>query len=465
MIRNSTLSKEKLGKFFMSSPDFTELNVPELTRFSNITINNLIINNENLTNINLPALEQQPGIILGENLRTINLPSLQYITNNSDVLNGGILTSKFLQNTKLQSLDLPELHGTLSEENDLSSASQIGFARNYWLKEVSLGNAYLKQTQGASFGKFWFYYNFSLQKLILRYPFVIPLSNITGLATTPIGSGGKGFIYVPDNLIEDYQRAGSWANFSAQFRPITSLENPSSADKEILEEDTITDSWSTIIENCNNGNLSGQYVVGATKTIEIDGMPTQMVIVDLNKDELADDSGNTAMITWMEKHIARYKPIYMSVTQGDIRNYSNITNFHEIEKPKIFAGLPTVVRNGIKTVKKKTFGWVTIDGQSTMETSEQIWLPSAAELNLQQSAARQIESDEPYNYFSGTENIGHNVFKFGKTNRTSPSDMNNVALRTFTSQANYADSIDNNGRFVSGENSQFPQYLIIGFCT
>lgn len=465
MIRDSALSKEKLGKFFMNSPDFTELNIPELTRFNNLTINTLIINNQNLTTINLPALEQQPGIILGENLTNVSLPSLQYITNNSDVLGNGILTSKFLQNTKIQSLNLPELRGTISEENDLSSASQIGFSRNYWLKEVSLGNAYLNQITGVSFGKFWFYYNFYLQKLILRYPFVIPLSNITGLATTPIGSGGKGFIYVPDNLLEDYQRAGAWANFSSQFRTITDLNNPSAEDLEILENDTITDSWATIIENCNNRVLTGQYVVGATKTVEIDGMPTQMVIVDLNKDELADNSGDKAMITWMEKSISRYNPIYMTVPQGAIRNYSEITNFHEVEKPKILAGLPEVVRNGIKTVKKKTFGWVAIDGQNTMEYNEKIWIPSAAELNLQQSAARQIESDEPYSYFSGVENIGHNVFKFGKTNRTPLSDINNVALRTFTSQSNYVDSIDNNGRFVSGESSQFPHYLIIGFCT
>ena len=465
MIRDSVLSKQKLGKFFMSSPDFTELNVPELTRFNNTTINNLIINNKNLTTINFSALEQQPGIIIGENLRTISLPVLQYITNNSDVLNGGILSSKFLQNTKIQFLNLPELRGTIAEESYLSSAFQIGFARNYWLKEVSLGNAYLTQTEGVSFGKFWFYYNFSLQKLILRYPFVIPLASTTGLTTTPIGSGGKGFIYVPDNLIEDYQRASSWANFSSQFRTITSLDNPTAADVAALEEDTITDSWETIITNCNNRTLTGQYVIGATKTVEIDGMPTQMVIVDLNKDKLADNSDDTAMITWMEKSISRYNPIHMAVSQGSIRNYSEITNFQEVEKPKILAGLPEVVRNGIKTVKKKTFGWVAIDGQNTMEYNEKIWIPSAAELNLQQSAARQIESDEPYSYFSGVENIGHNVFKFGKTNRTPLSDINNVALRTFTSQSNYADSIDNNGRFVSGESSQFPNYLIIGFCT
>lgn len=463
MITDSALSKEKLGKFFMNSPDFTELNIPEITRFSNLTINNLIINNSNLRRIIFPALEQQPGILLGENLQEVSLPSLQELTNYADVVNGGILTSKFLQNTKLQTLELPELKGTINEEADLNSAQQIGFARNYWLREVSLGNAYLTQNINAAFGRFWFYYNYSLQKLILRYPFVLPLANITGLATTPIAYG-KGFIYVPDNLVEEYQVASSWANFQTCFRPITQLNNPSESDLAQLSGDTITDDWETIINKCNNNTLTGEYVIGATKTIEIDGMPTQMVIVGLNRDILSNGNGNAA-ITWMEKHISRYNPIFMNVTTGNIRNYQNITNFHEIEKPAILAGLPAIVRNNIKTVKKKSFGWIAVDGQSTMESNEKIWLPSAAELGLQQSAATQIESDSPYEYFSGSTNSSNRVFKFGFTDRTPIAGNNQVALRTFTSTTNYADSVDNNGRFVSGQNSQFPQYLIIGFCT
>ncbi len=471
MIRDSAVSKVKLGKFFMNSPDFTELNIPELTRFNNTTINSLIINNGTLQTINLPALEQQPGIILGENVRNVNLSSLQYITNYSDVLNGGILTSKFLQLTKLQTLELPELQGTLSEENDLGSAVQIGFARNYWLKEVSLGNAYLVQDPSAFFGKFWFYYNFSLQKLILRYPYVIPLSNITGLATTPIGSR-KGFIYVPDNLVEDYQTAGSWANFRDQFRPITELNNISAEDLAVLEEDTLKNyTWEEIINLCNSSNiLPGDFQIGATKTIEIDGMPTQMVIVAKNRDVISG-SNTTAKLTWIEKNISRYNPIYMSVPQGSIRNYSNIVNFHGSvednivgEKDKILNGLPEVVRNGIKQVDKKTYGWLAVDGQSEMTFSEKIWIPSAAELNLG-ATAPVIETDSAYDYYVGTENIGNNVFKFGKTNRTSPSDSHNVALRTFTSSSNYSDSIDNNGRFVAGLNAQFSNYIIIGFCT
>ena len=465
MIRDSVLSKEKLGKFFMDSPDFTELNIPELTRFNTTTINSLVINNSNLQTISLPNLEQQPGIILGEDVRSINLSSLHYITNNADILQSGILTSRFLQNTKLQVLDLPELQGTLSEETDLSSASQMGFAYNYWLREVNLGNAYLTRTANATFGRFWFYYNYSLQKLALKYPYILPLSNITGLATTPIGSG-KGFIYVPDNLLEDYQIASSWANFSAQFRPLTQINNPSLEDLDLLNYDTITDDWATIIEKCNTNSLTGEYVVGATKTIEINGMPTQMVIVDLNRDPLADSAG-TAAITWMEKHISRYNPIYMRVATGSIRNYTNVANFHSTEKPAILAGLPTVVRNGIKPVIKKSYGSLTndLDSKSTMETTESIWVPSAAELGLQQSAGTQIESESAYSYFSGTANSSNRIFKFGYTDRTPIQNVNHVALRTFTTQSNFCDGIDNNGRFVSGTNNQVPNYLIIGFCT
>jgi len=463
MIRDSVLSKQKLGKFFMNSPDFTELNVPEITRFSTSTINNLVINNNNIKKIIMPYLEQQPGIILGENLEEVEIPSLQLITNLADVITGGILTSKFLQNTKIQKLDLPELKGTLNEETDISSANQIGFARNYWLREVNLGNAYLTKNNNASFGRFWFYYNYSLQKLALRYPFVLPLANITGLATTPI-SYQKGFIYVPDNLIEEYQQAASWSNFASQFRPLTQIDNPTQEDLVKLNYDTLPDekyTWKQIIEMCNNNSLTGDFVVGATKTVAINGMPTQMVIVDLNKDSKSDNSGK-ASITWVEKHISRYNPIIMSVSSNNIKNYSNINNFHSIEKMNIFNGLPTVLQENIKSVKKNTFGWLAADSQGIKTTDEKIWIPSAAELGLSQSAGTQIEADLPYKYF---ENINNRVFKFGYTDRTPIPGVNQVALRTFTSSSNYADSIDNNGRFVSGSNSQFPQYLIIGFCT
>lgn len=464
MIRDSALSKQKLGEFFINSPNFTELEVPELTRFSTSTINNLIINNPVLKKINFPALEQQPGILIGENLREVNLPVLPYITNFADVISGGILTSRFLQNTKLQTLELPELQGTLNEETDLNSAVQMGFARNYWLKEVSLGNAYLTNPGTASFGRFWFYYNYSLQKLILRYPYILPLTNVTGLATTPIAYG-KGFIFVPDNLIDDYKTSGSWANFAAQFRPITQLNDLSYEDTSKLEYDTITDSWETIINKCNNDSLTGEYTIGATKTVEIDGMPTQMVIVGIKKDDLSDGTGK-ASISWMEKHISRYNTIVTAVNNGSIRNYRNMVNFHQSEKEKIFNGLPEVVQNGIKEVKKKSYGWVDTDGRDTIETNEKIWLPSAMELGLQQSAGIQLESDTPYFYFSDHPDSATNrVFYFGYTKRTPLAGTNQVALRTFTSQSNYSDTIDNNGRFVSGLNSQFPQYLIIGFCT
>lgn len=461
MITNSALSKAKLGQFFMDSPDFTELNVPEITRLSSNVqiINNLIINNDNLKRIIFPALEQQPGILLGKNLQEIQIPLLQVISNKADIINAGILSSKFLQNTKLQTLELPELVGTMAEENNINSATQMGFAYNYWLKEVSLGNAYLEQTINAFFGAFWFYYNFSLQKLILRYPFVLPLANTAGITTTPIAYG-KGFIYVPDNLITDYQAASNWITFKDCFKPITQLS------EHLPTEDTIEDNWETIISKCNTHSLTSEYTVGATKTIEINGMPTQMVIVDLNKDLLADNSGNTASITWMEKHISRYNPITMNVEQGALRSHLNITNFYEIEKPAILNGLPEIVRNNIKTVTKNTREWLSPEGTGLKPSQEDIWIPSASEVGLQQSATTQIEpNSDIYEYFSGANHIGNNVFPFGFTNRYPIKDVNGVALRTFTSTSNYADSIDRNGRFVSGENSKFPQYLIIGFCT
>lgn len=67
-----------------------------------------------------------------------------------------------------------------------------------------------------------FYYS-SLTTLILRNPQVCTLCDNMSFDGTPIKSK-KGYIYVPDELVEQYKVATNWAALASQIRPISELE-------------------------------------------------------------------------------------------------------------------------------------------------------------------------------------------------------------------------------------------------
>lgn len=63
----------------------------------------------------------------------------------------------------------------------------------------------------------------ALEKLILRSSTVVTLGAITALQATKIASG-KGYVYVPNNLVEDYKTATNWTTYANWIRSIDELE-------------------------------------------------------------------------------------------------------------------------------------------------------------------------------------------------------------------------------------------------
>jgi hypothetical protein len=65
-----------------------------------------------------------------------------------------------------------------------------------------------------------FYSCSSLNTLILRYADGVPaLSNKNAFTSTPIALG-TGYIYVPQDLVEQYKEATNWSLFADQIRAI-----------------------------------------------------------------------------------------------------------------------------------------------------------------------------------------------------------------------------------------------------
>lgn len=63
----------------------------------------------------------------------------------------------------------------------------------------------------------------ALKTLIIRTPTVCALQGVSAINSSAINSG-KGYIYVPDNLVEQYKVATNWATFAAQIKPLSELE-------------------------------------------------------------------------------------------------------------------------------------------------------------------------------------------------------------------------------------------------
>ena len=68
-----------------------------------------------------------------------------------------------------------------------------------------------------------FYNCTSLKTVILRLNRVCELKRVDVFDNTPIANG-TGFVYVPDNIVEQYKTADNWSTYASQIKPISELE-------------------------------------------------------------------------------------------------------------------------------------------------------------------------------------------------------------------------------------------------
>lgn len=71
-----------------------------------------------------------------------------------------------------------------------------------------------------SIGNNAFYLNAALTKLVIRTPTVCSLG---GKFVNNSIANGTGFIYVPDNLVEQYKVSDTWSNHASQIKPLSEL--------------------------------------------------------------------------------------------------------------------------------------------------------------------------------------------------------------------------------------------------
>ena len=270
----------------------------------------------------------------------------------------------------------------------------------------------------------------SLCHLILRSTTMCTLTT-NALAGTAIAAG-IGWIYVPTDLVATYKAASNWSNYASQIVDIS--EYPKA-----LQDETISDSWSTIFANEDNGTYKTVYSLGDIKYMYLNGTPMPMQIVAFDED--------TSKISWVCKSIL---DTHNMNPTGDTTGGWASSNMRAWLRETIYPMIDSTIRNRIVAVTKNYYDAKT---SSRLTISDNVWIPSEYEIFG-------ITSYEN----SGTLYTG--VFT-DATSRIKKYGLNGSAnfwwLRSASSGANFR-CVDYYGG-ASGSNASSTYGVVLGFCT
>lgn len=157
----------------------------------------------------------------------------------------------FYKSTSLANIDMPKLQSASQYAFSYTKPSSINFslleaASSYTFSHISnqctvilpkldtVPNSCFRDSKGITsvdlaiatkIDTLAFYFCNSLETLILRNPDVVCTLTNTGALTGTKIAGGTGYVYVPDELVEEYRIATNWSSFTNQIRGLSDLDN------------------------------------------------------------------------------------------------------------------------------------------------------------------------------------------------------------------------------------------------
>ena len=285
-----------------------------------------------------------------------------------------------------------------------------------------------------------------LYSVILRGSTISTIDSVnsTPFNSTPIAFGYGG-IYVPDNLLSTYKASTVWSSYN--IYPISDYPR--------LSWETISDTWMEIFAAEGDGTYSNKYSIGDTKILTLNSQDYYAQIVAMDADELSDESGNNAKITWILKELYESKHAMNSSSSSNINGWPS-TSIRSWLISDVLPLFPSDIRSNIKEVKKTYYDRTT---SSTLTSNDSIWIPSAREILLTSSR--------------GYENNGVSYTSFIKENNrrkalvtNGPTDSTEWWLRS-TSNANSTSfqTVNMNGIGGNYAYSNREHGVCIGFCT
>lgn len=143
--------------------------------------------------------------------------------------------------------------------------------------------------------------------------------------------------------------------------------------------ETITDSWSEIIEACGDGTYSTKYHIGDTKILDLGSEgQVEMEIVGIDVDDLSDNSGK-APITWISKQLLKTSHVMYPSSYNYYANWAS-ASMRTYLRDTILPLMPAEVQNSIKEVKKYTNNRTGSASWVTTQSNETVWIPSYKEV-------------------------------------------------------------------------------------
>lgn len=270
----------------------------------------------------------------------------------------------------------------------------------------------------------------SLCHLILRSTTMCTLTTnaLTGTAI----AAGIGWIYVPTDLVATYKAASNWSNYASQIVDIS--EYPKA-----LQDETISDSWSTIFANEDNGTYKTVYSLGDIKYMYLNGTPMPMQIVAFDED--------TSKISWVCKSIL---DTHNMNPTGDTTGGWASSNMRAWLRETIYPMIDSTIRNRIVAVTKNYYDAKT---SNRLTISDTVWIPSEYEI----FGTTSYEN-------SGTLYTG--VFT-DATSRIKKYGLNGSANYWWLRSANGGTSFRcvNNGGNAFSNNANSTNGVVLGFCT
>lgn len=188
---NDRVTQVRYGTFYEDT-NLTSVSFPNVTNVESYAFYKCT----SLANIDIPKLQSASQYTFAYTKpSSINFPLLETIS-----------TYTFAYITVPCSVNLPSLKTT----------SNSSFRDSKGISRVDLAIA-------TKIDNLCFYYCNNLETLILRKSDAIcTLQNTNAFTGTKIASG-TGYIYVPDNLVEEYKVATNWSSFASQIKPLSEL--------------------------------------------------------------------------------------------------------------------------------------------------------------------------------------------------------------------------------------------------
>ena len=231
-------------------------------------------------------------------------------------------------------------------------------------------------------------------------------TSVITTASNAMTKTGRGIIYVPDDLLDQYKNDSSWKPVASRIYGISSMPDPE------WDEAEITDNWTQIIAKINNG--TADYRIGSYKNLDCgtEGIK-RCYVIGKDVDELADGSGMASFT------FATNETLATSQAMNDT-SYSNgvdgsgaaggweKSNMRKYLNETIITFLPSEIQTAVKSVKKYTRSFdVSGDIVANAVTTDKLWLFSYREVANNSSS---VESTGPIYELYFSDKVRKNAF-------------------------------------------------------